>query len=204
MNEITAIDTAIIFSALGAQTLKEIGFPFPGVSQGALMYAGWQIATGNQFSGLAIILSVFAGCLLGASAAYWSGRFGGNRIVDRFGKRMGFTAERLEQIKNKIEGRLLPAIIAMRLVLLLKVTLSLSAGILRIPYVKYLTGVVIAMVAWEILYVSIGVAGQGVFKGFNLPWHLGTIPTILIMIAAAIIIRISVILIVKHLKKQKG
>ncbi len=195
MNEITAIDTAIILSALGAQTLKEIGIPFPGVSQGALMYAGWQIATGNQFSGLAIIFSVFAGCLLGASAAYWSGRFGGNRIVDRFGKRIGFTAERLEQIKNKI---------AMRLFLLLKVSLSLSAGILRVPYVKYLTGVVIAMIAWETLYVAIGVAGQGVFKGFNLPWHFGTMPTIFIMIAAAIMIRISVILIVKHLKKQKG
>lgn len=86
---------------------------------------------------------------------------------------MRLTPERLEQVKNKLGRKALAAIVLGCLIFTLKVSLSASAGLMRIQVTKFAAGIVIAIVAWEGLYVKIGAIGKQVFKVINLPGIMG-------------------------------
>jgi membrane protein DedA with SNARE-associated domain len=199
---ITPADTAVIISATTAQALREIGIPSPGVTQGALMYAGWQLATGNYFTGLAIITGVSTGCVCGALTTYFLANSFGLIFVNRFSKFLRLTPEKLEQVKNMVGRKTLPAIVLGRLIFTLKASLSAAAGLMRIRVSKFMAGTMIALVFWESLYVSIGAIGKQVFKMIDLPWNHSLILSILGAIAVGVLVRFGVIFLFNRRRKQ--
>ncbi len=190
---ISSADTAIIISALIAQTLKEMGIPFPGVTQAALMYAGWQIATAQYLTGAAIIAVILLGGLAGALTAYVLAKHLGLRFIERFPKFLKVTPDKLEQVKIKLGSKTLPAILFFRLVIPLKVSLSITAGLMRIQFGKFIAGILIALVVWEAMYVSIGAIGKQVLQKGHLPWNIGLVPSILATIALGFMIRFGMV-----------
>jgi len=50
------IVAVILFPAFFAQALKEIGIPFPGLTQSLLVYAGYQFSGAGFFFGIGIVL----------------------------------------------------------------------------------------------------------------------------------------------------
>jgi membrane protein DedA with SNARE-associated domain len=156
-------DLAVIGLAFVAQALKEWGIPSPGVTQSSLMYAGCQLVAGGFLTGSLIIAAIFAGSLCGSSAIYWTARLLGRRFISRFGKYLNLTSAKLEQFRLKIGGKATLAVMLGRFVPTMMVPLSVSAGIMRIPMLKYSAGIALAVLMWASIFVSIGAfSGQAI------------------------------------------
>lgn len=153
---INGFDGAIIGTTLLAQSLKEIGIPSPGITQGGLIYAGYQIACGNWHIGLAIVAAAFLGSALGCSVAYGAGRFVGCKVINRWGRYCGLSADRLAKARDVagvkaflpvVVGRFMPALMA---------PLSFAAGTTRLPVLRFAAGVSLAMFLWAGFFIAIG------------------------------------------------
>jgi membrane protein DedA with SNARE-associated domain len=158
-------DIAIAVTALLAQALKEIGIPSPGVTQGALVYAGYRLALGDYPSGLMIIAAVCIGSACGATLAY----IGGYYFFSYFNKYLRLTPEKVAHLKDKLGrgssiavmlGRFVPAVMA---------PLSITAGMLHVSPGRFGGGVALAMVAWMALFVTGGAIFGEVFESFEIP-----------------------------------
>jgi len=154
--EFVQADMAVIGFAALAQALKEIGIPSPGVTQGALVYAGYQMAHGNFPLAIIIILAIFAGSICGCTIAFGTGRYLGSSLVRHWGKYIRITPEKLQRAKNTLEHRSLVPMIFGRFVPAVMAPISVAAGTLRFSVPRYATGITISMLLWAGLFVMLG------------------------------------------------
>ncbi len=150
-------DRILILSTLAAQALKEVGIPSPGVTQTALVYAGYQMARGDVALGLAIVTAAFAGSLCGSATAYTAGRYFGHGLISRWGKSGFLSVERLERAKERLGAKAFLPVMAGRFFPALMAPLSIVAGTMRMPVGKFAAGIGLSMVLWAAFFVSLGV-----------------------------------------------
>jgi membrane protein DedA with SNARE-associated domain len=196
-------DLAVISVAFVAQALKEWGIPSPGVTQSSLMYAGCQLTAGSFLTGAVIIIAVFTGSMCGSSVAYCSGRFLGLRFVNRFGKYLHLTPEKLDELKSKIGNRATPAIMLGRFVPTMMAPLSVAAGILRIPMAKYSAGIALAVLLWESLFVSIGALTGKALSEVRILDIKEILPALLVAMLGAFLIRATVVYLIHWRTKRR-
>ena len=196
-------DLAIIGLAFVAQALKEWGIPSPGVTQSSLMYAGCQLTAGSFLTGTVIILAIFSGSLCGSSVAYCSGRFLGVRFINRFGKYIHLTPEKLDELKSKIGNRATPAIMLGRFVPTMMAPLSVAAGIMRIPMAKYSAGIALAVLIWESLFVSIGAFTGKALSEVRILDIKGILPALLGAMLGAFLIRTILVYLIHWHRNKK-
>jgi membrane protein DedA with SNARE-associated domain len=158
-------DIAIAVTALLAQALKEIGIPSPGVTQGALVYAGYRIALGDYPNGLMIVAAVCIGSACGATLAYAAGHY----LLKHFNKYLRLTPEKLAHLKDRLGRGSSIAVMLGRFVPALMAPLSITAGVLHVSPRRFGGGVALAMVAWMALFVSGGAIFGEVFESFEIP-----------------------------------
>jgi membrane protein DedA with SNARE-associated domain len=198
---ITSAGLAVIISALIAQLLKELGIPSPGVTQSALIFAGYQWTIGNYLISAGIILAILCGSLCGAGISYSLGCFIGFRFVKRFGKYLHLTQEKLEWIKTKIGSSALLSIFIGRFIPAFMAPSSITAGIIRFPILKYLAGVALAVMMWASLFVGIGILGGQVINSIQIPGIKNIIPVILLAVLGLLLAWIVVRRLIEHRKK---
>ncbi len=199
---ISPADIAIILTAMVAQALKELGIPSPGVTQGALIYAGIKLTTGNYLTGIAIILAIAFGSLCGASAAYSFGRFLGVPFINRFGKYIKYTPEKMDQFKNKLHNKATLAVLLGRFVPAIMAPLSITAGITRMPVAKYAIGIAVAVILWELFFVGIGAITGKVLDGFNIPDINVLLPVILGAVVMAMLMITGLSWVLRRRRKE--
>lgn len=149
-------DIALIGSALVAQTLKEIGIPSPGVTQGALVYAGYQLAGGHVLIGSLVITAIFAGSLGGALVAYAIGRSLGSGLVNRPGRYLRLSPRSLERARHSLGTGALWAVTVGRMVPAIMAPLSVVAGMVRVRVAVFASGVSLSTLAWAGLLAGLG------------------------------------------------
>jgi len=199
---VSPADIAIILTAMFAQALKELGIPSPGVTQGALIYAGIQLTTGNYPTGMAIILAIAFGSLCGASAAYSFGRFLGVPFVNRFGKYIKYTPGKMDQIKNKLHNKATLAVLLGRFVPAIMAPLSITAGIMRMPVAKYAIGIAVSVILWELFFVGIGAITGKVLDVFNIPGINVLLPAILVAAVMLILLITGLLWVLRRRRKE--
>jgi membrane protein DedA with SNARE-associated domain len=197
-------DLVIIGLAFVAQSLKEWGIPSPGVTQSSLMYAGYQLSVGNLMTGIAIIVAVFFGALCGSSALYFSGRFLGERFINRFGKYIHLTYERLNSLKLKIGNKAAVAIILGRFVPTMMAPLSFAAGTMRIPMARYSAGIALAVLLWESLFLSIGALSGKALSEVHFLDNKSILPSLLGAMLGAFLLRSAFIILLRWHGKKKA
>jgi membrane protein DedA with SNARE-associated domain len=182
---ITQADGVIVGCTLIAQALKEIGIPSPGVTQGALIYAGYQIANENVPMGVAIIIAAFIGSACGCSVAYTMGRYLGFGLLRRWGKYGRITTERLEEAKDKLGVRVILPVILGRFVPSIMAPLSIAAGTVRLPLPRFAAGIALAMLLWAGFFVTFGAIFGQAEVDMVIPSNL---PLILAILFAALLL----------------
>ena len=159
----THADIGLTATALVAQALKELGVPSPGVTQGALVYAGYQLAAGHHLSGALVIMAVYVGSLGGALLAFSFGRSLGAGLGRHRGGRLRLSARDLERAKARL-GRGTPwAVTVGRMVPAIMAPLSLVAGMTGVRVTAFAAGVSVSTLAWAGLLAGAGAAGGGLF-----------------------------------------
>jgi membrane protein DedA with SNARE-associated domain len=159
----TAAHIGLTATALVAQALKEVGVPSPGVTQGALVYAGYQLASGQHLSGALIIIAVYVGSLSGALLAFSFGRSLGAGLAGRRGGRLRLSARDMERAKARLGKGTLWAVTIGRMIPAIMAPLSLVAGMMRVRVMPFAAGVSLSTLAWAGLLAGAGAAGGGVF-----------------------------------------
>jgi membrane-associated protein len=130
-------------------------------SETSVILAGVLASTGDLILVL-VILSAAAGAILGDNIAYWIGRKVGHRIVDRF-----FKGERRKQVEwahRQVEQRGGYLIIIGRFIPGGRTAVTLSCGMLEMPWRRFIAFDVAAGLAWATYAALLGYVGGTTFE----------------------------------------
>lgn len=171
--------------------LGEMGLPGTcPILEGLLIFTGFQIALGVYVvASIPFLVIACAGRLCGSTSAYWLSSSLGDKIIDKFGRRIRITRERLEWVKQKLQSFALPTIITVRFIPGFTVISTVYCGVAGIPYKKLFTAVGIQVLAWEAIFLILGALGGKVSGSFN-----PQIQPILLAVWIAVIITVALTL----------
>lgn len=149
--------------------IGEIGMPATSpVLESLLIFTGFELAHGAYIVDVVPFLGItLAGRLCGSISAYWLSFRLGNTIIEKFGRRIRITRERLEQVTRKLGAFALPAIITARFTPGFSVISSVASGTSKIGYRRFLTAVTLHVLIWEAIFLTFGVLGGRVSKFFD-------------------------------------
>jgi len=138
--------------------LESIGIPLPGETAliTAALYAG---STGNlNIAAVAAIAATAA--VVGDNGGYWLGKVGGQRLVTRYGHRVGLGAAKLKVGRYLFERHGVPVVLFGRFVSLLRTFAAFFAGLNRMPWSKFFAANAVGGVLWAGAY-AFGAYGLG-------------------------------------------
>jgi len=155
---------------------EELGVPLPAPGDVAIAYGGYLTTTGAIPYPLAY-LAVVSGAVLGSACNLTISRRYGRPFIQRFGRYIGVTDERLVRAE-RIFKRWGPwAIITGRQIPGMRIVLSSLSGILGVPNRVFIPCVLISATIWAAIFLEIGrLVGPSVGNLFSLfpaqliPW----------------------------------
>lgn len=172
--------------------LMEIGLPVTSpVFEALLIFTGFEVVRTGYFAAALPFLTVaMAGRLCGSAASYRLSSSLGMSVVRRIGKRIRITEERIEQAKQRLGKLAIPSIIVARFTPGLGLISNIASGTSRIGYKRFLTAVLIHVLAWEALFLTLGAVGGKVSRWFS-PQHYPTILIVWIVVMVVVGIAVS-------------
>ncbi|WP_158583463.1 DedA family protein [Salinisphaera sp. Q1T1-3] len=135
--------------------IEDFGIPVPGET--ALISAAL-LASQGKLPILTLLIAAWAGAVIGDNIGYAIGRFGGRRVVVRYGERIGITDARLARIEAFFVRRGGAIVLVARFFVGLRQLNGIVAGIARMPAAKFT------------LYNAIGAALWVAVWGFGVYW----------------------------------
>ena len=181
---------AIFFLVL----VEDFGIPVPGetVIIAASIYAG-----SGRLNVVTVGVVAFFAAVFGDNIGYGIGRFGGRRLVDRWGKYVFLTPERLDKAEEFFDRQGAKIITIARFIEGLRQANGIIAGIARMHWVRFIAYNALGAALWVGTWVSIGYfAGQHI----NTIYSLITRYSLYVAIAAVVVI---VGLIVRHVMRKR-
>jgi membrane protein DedA with SNARE-associated domain len=181
---------AIFFLVL----VEDFGIPVPGetVIIAASIYAG-----SGRLNVVAVGVVAFVAAVFGDNIGYGIGRFGGRRLVDRWGKYVFLTPERLDKAEDFFDRQGAKIITIARFIEGLRQANGIIAGITKMHWLRFIAYNALGAALWVGTWVSIGYfAGQ----------HIDTIYSIItryslyVAIAAVVVI---LALIARHVLRKR-
>jgi membrane protein DedA with SNARE-associated domain len=125
--------------------LESAGLPLPGET--TLIAASYLAATGHLSLPLVIGSAAF-GAVVGDSVGYLVGRRGGRRFLERYGKYVGITPEKLIRADDYFARHGVKTVFFGRFVALLRMLAGPLAGASRMPYRRFLAANVAGAATW--------------------------------------------------------
>lgn len=183
----------------GVTLISSLGPPIG--SELAIGYAG-ALASGQLLSSPhhlnlgAVIVVAVVGELVGSTAGYLIGRFGGRPLVDRVGRFVLLTHRDLDRAEGWIARRGESFVLVGRLIPLLRSFVSLAAGLGEMSYGRFMAytvaGSAIFCAALSSIGYSLGASWHQVIHGFSDAGYVFAALAVL-AIAAAFAHRVSVV-----------
>ncbi|MPZ37519.1 MAG: DedA family protein [Rhizobiales bacterium] len=129
--------------------LESFGVPMPGESA---VIAASVLATRGDLSIAHVMVAVFVGAVLGDSTGYLIGRYGGRTILERFGPRVGLTAQRLAQMQALFRAKGPFIVATARFVAILRQLNGVVAGTLAMPWLHFVAANAIGAALWTAVW----------------------------------------------------
>ncbi len=187
-----ALFVATFISSMAIPIGAEIAIGYAGA-----LASGQLTTTGHDHLHLALVIVVAAlGEVVGSTAGYLIGRFGGRPLVDKVGKYILLTHRDLDRAEAWFARRGEPFVFFGRLIPLLRSFVSLAAGLGEMAYWKFLAFTVAGCVLWcgalAGIGYSLGSSWHHVIKGFS---YAGYVLAVLfvVLIVVVLVHRIRVV-----------
>jgi membrane protein DedA with SNARE-associated domain len=166
--------------------LEELGVPLPAPGDAAIAYGGYLTTTGTIPYPLAY-LAVVSGAVLGSTCNLTLSRRYGRPFIQRFGKYIGLTEEKLVRAERVFKRWGPWAIIVGRHIPGMRIVLSAVSGILEVPYRVFIPCVLVSATIWAAIFLEIGRhVGPRIREVFRIfPAHL--LPWVLVGLAVLVI-----------------
>jgi membrane protein DedA with SNARE-associated domain len=158
--------------------LEELGVPLPAPGDVVVAYGGYLTTTGAIPYPLAY-LAVVSGAVLGSACNLTISRRYGRPFIQRFGRYVGVTEEKLVRAELIFKRWGPWAIIIGRHIPGMRIVLSALSGILDVPYRVFIPCVLVSAAIWAAIFLEIGrhvgprirEAFQ-IFPAYLIPWAL--------------------------------
>lgn len=145
----------------GGILLEDFGLPAPGET---LLIAGAIGAAAQKLNIYLLLPLAFAGAVVGDNIGFLIGHFGGHRLLVRYGRYIGITAERLHYVESYFERYGNWIIVFARFIVILRQFNGIVAGTLGMHWLHFLAfnalGATLWVGFWGILAY---VLGKGIF-----------------------------------------
>lgn len=137
----------------GFVLVESFGVPVP--AQTLLIAAGAYSGTGRL--NVAVVAAVgFLAATCGDSIGYWIGRLGGRRLVLRIGRYVLLTEQRLTRAEGVFERHGTKIVIVARFVDGLRQFNGIVAGVVRMPWWRFLAANATGALVWAVVWSVVG------------------------------------------------
>jgi membrane protein DedA with SNARE-associated domain len=138
--------------------LENIGVPIPGET---ITLAGGFLAGSDQLNYWLVLADAVLGAILGGTIGYWVGRWGGWPLLLSIGRLFRFQEHQLAALRSQVSQNAAKTVFLGRFVALLRVFASPLAGIVEMPYPRFMLFNTLGAIAWASVMVTLSyVAGQ--------------------------------------------
>lgn len=147
--------------------LESFGVPLPGESAvvgSSLLAMNGDLSLGGLF------LAVWVGAVLGDSTGYAIGRFGGRRVLQKFGRYVKLTPERLDKFEDLFRKRGALIVVGARFVVVLRQLNGLLAGSMEMSWRHFLAANMVGAALWAGVWI-LGPYALGELLGFDKLLH---------------------------------
>lgn len=145
------------WAVFGAILLEDFGVPVPGET---LLIAGSLLASRGQMHMVHLLLAAWFGAVAGDNIGYAIGRFGGRRVVLRFGHYVFVNEQKLERTEAFFGKYGAAVVILARFFEVLRQLNGIVAGIARMRWWRFLAynalGAALWVCSWGILFYELG------------------------------------------------
>jgi membrane protein DedA with SNARE-associated domain len=149
------IRSEFFFLAVPLIALGEFGLPLPIFVESALLYAGFQISQGHYIYFFAPLLTIL-GSSIGGSLLYLLSNLFGDKILGRY-KIFKERRRRVEETLKKYKGWEVWGVTLLRLTPGFLIPTTIAAGILEVSYFKFLAGVVLSGLVYNLIFLTLGI-----------------------------------------------
>jgi membrane protein DedA with SNARE-associated domain len=140
-------------AVFGLVLVEDFGVPVPGET--TLILAAVYAGDGKLNIALVVLLG-FLGAVIGDNIGFAIGHFGGRRVVDRWGKYILLTPERVDKATAFFERRGARIIVIARFVEGLRQANGIIAGISGMHWARFLLFNAIGAALWVAVWASVG------------------------------------------------
>ena len=149
--------TTILLLAL----LGELGLPFTClVIESLLVFTGFQLVHGAVLVAVLPFLAVaYAGRLVGSTSAYHLSARVGTGLLERYGRWIRVTPDRIEQLRARLSRLVVPTIMMARFTPGLTVLTSFACGVSQMRTTQFLKAVAGQLIVWEVAFLAAGALG---------------------------------------------
>ncbi|MEU7554665.1 DedA family protein [Streptomyces sp. NPDC044571] len=151
--------------------LESLGIPLPG--EIILVSSALLASQNGEIDPVVLGICASAGAIVGDSIGYAIGRRGGKPLLERLGRRFPkhFGPDHVAQAERSFEKWGMWAVFFGRFVALLRIFAGPLAGVLHMPYWRFLTANILGGILWAggttaVIY-SIGIVAEPWLKGFS-------------------------------------
>ena len=135
--------------------LENAGIPVPGET---ILLAGAALARFGHLSLVWVVTTAIAGAVLGDNIGFVIGRRGGRRLLERHGRLLGLTKQRLGQFDAFFARHGAKTVFIARFVTGLRVVGAVLAGASTLPWGRFLIFNAAGAVAWATTFGAVGYA----------------------------------------------
>ena len=165
--------------------LSDIGVPFFFLLETFIFFASYYVGP-LSIHVLLIVLMLLTGRECGAAVLYWLSSILGNPLIGWFGKRFPRLRQDLGQFRAKLSKRTVIAVAIVRLTPGLLRVPSLTAGIMRLPYLHFVVGVAISSLVYDFAFIIFGLLAriglQNLAQEMRIYFIIGLIALIIVVI----------------------
>jgi membrane protein DedA with SNARE-associated domain len=136
--------------------LENAGLPLPGET---ITLVGGYAAGSGQLNLLGVMGAAASGAILGDNIGYWIGRRAGWPLMERLGRLLRISPERLEKLREGFLSNAGRAVLLGRFVAVLRVLAGPMAGAVGMPYQRFLLCNSLGAVLWSGSMVSLAWLG---------------------------------------------
>ena len=127
----------------------------PVPSEAVMPFAGFLISEG-KFTWLGVFIASTMGSIIGSTASYYIGLFGGKPLVKKFGKYLLLDEHHLELTEKFFAKYGEPAVFISRFVPIVRHLISIPAGVGKMNMVKFLIYTTVGAGAWNMILTYVG------------------------------------------------
>jgi len=147
---------------------EDFGLPAPGE---AVLIAGALLASQGELHIAPLLIIAIAGAVAGDNVGFLIGRYGGRRLILRFGRYLLITRERLNRAEHFFQKRGAVVVVFARFFEVLRQLNGIVAGTAKMRWWRFLgynaLGAVLWVGFWGLLFYELGAKATGMFNFFK-------------------------------------